>query len=78
MLWVPLWASACDAQTILHGARGREILYSAGRVALEVALRQLRKHMLKSARALRRETTTRQIPVGKGRPLQELPDAVLS
>jgi len=39
-------------------------------------LRQLRKHMLKSAIPLRRETTTRQLPVGKGRALRKLPDAV--
>jgi len=41
-------------------------------------LRQLRKHMLKSAISLQRETTTRQLPVGKGRALQNLPDAVVS
>jgi len=41
-------------------------------------LRQLRKDMLKSAIPLRRNTTTRQLPVGKGRALQKLPDAVLS
>ena len=41
-------------------------------------LRQLRKHMLKSAIPLRRETTTRQLPVGKGRALRKLPDAVVS
>jgi len=41
-------------------------------------LRKLRKHMLKSAIPLRRETTTRQLPVGKGRALIKLPDAVVS
>ena len=41
-------------------------------------LRQLRKHMLKSAIPLRREMTTRQLPVGKGRALRKLPDAVVS
>ena len=41
-------------------------------------LRQLRKHMLKSAIPLRRETTTRQLPVGKGKALRKLSDAVVS
>jgi len=41
-------------------------------------LRQLRKHMLKAAIPLRRETNARQIPVSKGRALRKLPDAVLS
>jgi len=41
-------------------------------------LRQLPKHMLKSAILLRREMTTRQLPVGKGRGLRKLPDAVVS
>jgi len=34
--------------------------------------------MLKSAIPLRRETTTRQLLVGKGRALQKMPDAVVS
>ena len=41
-------------------------------------LRQLRKHMLKSAIPLRGETTTRQLPAGKERVLRKLPDAVAS
>jgi len=41
-------------------------------------LRQLRKHMLKSAIPLRRETATRQLPSGKGRAFRKLPDAVVS
>jgi len=41
-------------------------------------LRQLRKHMLKSAIPLRRETATRQLPNGKGRAFRKLPDAVVS
>jgi len=41
-------------------------------------LRQLRRHMLKSAIPLRRGTNTRQLPVGKERALRKLPDAVVS
>jgi len=41
-------------------------------------LRQLRKHMLKSAIPLRRETTTSQLPVGKGKALRKVSDAVVS
>ena len=40
-------------------------------------LRHSRKHMPKSAIPLRREMTTNQLPVGKGRALQKLPDAVV-
>jgi len=41
-------------------------------------LRKLREHMLKSAIPLRRETTTRQLPVGKGKAMRKLPNVEVS
>ena len=41
-------------------------------------LRKLREHMLKSAIPLRREKTTRQLPVGKGKAMRTLPDVEVS
>ena len=41
-------------------------------------LQQLRKQMLNTAIPLRREVTTRQLPVGKGKALRKLPDVTVS
>jgi len=41
-------------------------------------LRQVRKHMPKSSIPLRRETKTRQLPVGIQKASREIPDAVIS